>query len=158
MTISLVRADTGQDADALTRMAAGLLPHDPFSEDTWAEPGIDAYWIVNNGDRVGILAAERGVRPAASYFEDSLPDPGNMYLLLIAVQSPWQRQGVATAAIKQFIELARSAGAHCVHSNLRASNTASEKLHLSLGFKPNGRVEDYYPEPREDTLLFRLDV
>jgi ribosomal protein S18 acetylase RimI-like enzyme len=53
------------------------------------------------------------------------------------------------------IDRAREAGATEIRQEIRVSNTAAQKLGLSVGFIQQGRRPDYYRDPVEDALLFK---
>jgi GNAT superfamily N-acetyltransferase len=54
----------------------------------------------------------------------------------VAVTLKYQRRGIGTMMLKRAMELAKERGATLLHSDTGIENTASQKLHESLGFKP----------------------
>jgi len=73
----------------------------------------------------------------------------------IAVSPEARRRGVGRALMTALVERALQAGATEIRQEVRASNTAAQKLGLSVGFIPEGRRPDYYRDPTEDALLFK---
>ena len=156
MTIRLVLANPAKDAPDLTGAAKVLVPDDPFEEGVWGEDSIDAYWIMDGDERIGVLVTERDVSIAPTYAEESLRSPGNLYLCLIGVFPARQRQGIAREAFALIVAHARETGMHNIQSNLRESNLSSLRFHEAVGFMPAGRIEGYYPNPKEDTLVMNF--
>ena len=54
----------------------------------------------------------------------------------IAISQPHRRKGVGTKMLKHVEQLARERGAHLLRSETGIENTASDGLHLKVGFKP----------------------
>ena len=73
----------------------------------------------------------------------------------IAVSPRILRRGVGRALMTAFIDQAREAGATEIRQEIRASNTAAQKLGLSVGFTHQGQRPNYYRDPVEDALLFK---
>lgn len=73
----------------------------------------------------------------------------------IAVAPGARRRGIGRALIAALIDRARETGATEIRQEIRASNTAAQKLGLSVGFIQEGRRPDYYRDPVEDALLFK---
>jgi ribosomal-protein-alanine N-acetyltransferase len=74
----------------------------------------------------------------------------------IAVGKDCQRHGYGSCLLDFFIRSARSW--HCQHALLevRAGNTAAIRLYEKYAFQRVGRRRDYYSQPVEDALVFRL--
>ena len=73
----------------------------------------------------------------------------------IAVSPEARRRGVGRALMTALVHRALQAGATEIRQEVRASNTAAQKLGLCVGFIPEGRRPDYYRDPTEDALLFK---
>ena len=73
----------------------------------------------------------------------------------IAVTPQAQRGGIGRALMMALIDRARQANATEIRQEIRASNTAAQKLGLSVGFIQEGRRRNYYRDPVEDALLFK---
>ncbi|OLE14053.1 MAG: ribosomal-protein-alanine N-acetyltransferase [Acidobacteria bacterium 13_1_20CM_4_56_7] len=73
----------------------------------------------------------------------------------IAVSAMAKRQGIGRTLLLALIDSARKAKATEIRQEIRASNTAAQKLGLSLGFLDEGRRPNYYQNPTEDALLFK---
>jgi ribosomal-protein-alanine N-acetyltransferase len=64
-------------------------------------------------------------------------------LLLLAVAPSWRGRGIGRALLGQFIEEARSRGAHRLHLEVRDGNPAVQMYRLA-GFDLAGRRSKYY--------------
>jgi len=73
----------------------------------------------------------------------------------VAVAPDSRRSGIGRALMAALINLARKAGATEIRQEIRISNTAAQKLGLSVGFIQEGRRPDYYRDRVEDALLFK---
>ena len=158
MKTTLIPADTSKNAQALTDMASVLVPFDPFDTDTWTEPGTETYWIMHCGARIGIVSVKRDAAIAENYFDNLPKCPGSLYVLLIGVLPQYRRRKIAKRTFQEVIAVARDRHMRVLQSNCRESNRASERLHLSSGFKVTGKLPGYYPNPLEDTITFSMDL
>lgn len=73
----------------------------------------------------------------------------------IAVSPIARRRGIGRTLMTALIDRARQTGATEIRQEIRASNTAAQKLGLSVGFIQQGRRSNYYRDPVEDALLFK---
>lgn len=73
----------------------------------------------------------------------------------IVVSPACQRQGMARALLVQVLDIFTRGGACRALLEVRASNTAAQRLYGSLGFELDGVRKNYYPShgAREDALL-----
>ena len=97
--------------------------------------------------RKGVLAAYI----AYSVIEDE------MEILNLAVHPDYRRQGLAERLLSESFK-------DCVESNVsksfldvKASNEPALGLYRKFGYKQVGVRKKYYPDTREDALLFRYD-
>ena len=73
----------------------------------------------------------------------------------IAVAPDARRRGIGCALMSALIDRARQSNATEIRQEIRESNTAAQKLGLSVGFMQEGRRPSYYRDPIEDALLFK---
>ena len=73
----------------------------------------------------------------------------------IAVSPACQRQGMARALLTRVLDIFTRDGANRALLEVRASNTAAQRLYGSFGFERDGVRKNYYPMhgAREDALL-----
>lgn len=83
------------------------------------------------------------------------------HIATVATHPEWQRRGLAKWLLINMLERARQQGAQQATLEVRASNTAAQKLYLHMGFIEVGRRRGYYPPSAnrrqgEDALLLTL--
>ena len=78
------------------------------------------------------------------------------YIGNIAVKPEYRRQGIADELISAVINKAKSEKLAFVTLEVRASNSAAIGLYLKHGFKEEGRIKNYYFDPREDALIMTV--
>ncbi|MGC1435574.1 MAG: ribosomal protein S18-alanine N-acetyltransferase [Terriglobales bacterium] len=76
----------------------------------------------------------------------------------IAVAGPVQRSGLGTRLLGEFLDWARGRGAEEVFLEVRESNFAARRLYEKWAFLETGRRKDYYREPEEDAIVYRLGL
>jgi ribosomal-protein-alanine N-acetyltransferase len=141
----------------------------------------------NAADIPAMMALERGAANAAHWleheyqrlFESSLPhrvaivieEHGEVqgFLIARALDREWeienivvsgalQRRGLGTALLSGFLKSACAEGAEEVFLEVRESNTAARKLYEKLAFREGGRRKNYYRQPDEDAVIYRLKL
>jgi ribosomal-protein-alanine N-acetyltransferase len=102
-----------------------------------------------------LLAGPDGLSPApddpAVGFLLSRGAAGEEELLLIAVHPEHRGNGIGTALIERFIDVARQRGTERLFLEMREGNPA-ERLYVALGFEPVGRRRQYYRSARNGPL------
>ncbi len=76
----------------------------------------------------------------------------------VVVVSRFQRQGIGTRLLSEFLARARDTKSSNVFLEVRESNVAARKLYEKAGFRQHGRRKDYYSNPPEDAILYRQDI
>lgn len=74
----------------------------------------------------------------------------------VAVCPDFRRMGVGEALMAAQREVARSRGITVMMLEVRASNTAAQRLYEKLGWEKLGTRKNFYSSPREDALLYNL--
>jgi [ribosomal protein S18]-alanine N-acetyltransferase len=67
-----------------------------------------------------------------------------------------RRQGLGTQLLRTFLGLARTHGAKTIWLDVRASNSAARALYEKCGFIHRGGRLNYYREPEENAVQYRL--
>jgi ribosomal-protein-alanine N-acetyltransferase len=80
-----------------------------------------------------------------------------MHILNLAVAPEFRRQGIARKLVLSALSHARSKGARRAFLEVRASNTAAQKLYSSLGFSGAAIRRAYYDTPVEDAVIMTLE-
>jgi ribosomal-protein-alanine acetyltransferase len=74
----------------------------------------------------------------------------------IAVAATARRRGIAGQLLSQLISGARTEKAEAIFLEVRESNRAARALYEKWGFQEVGRRPNYYREPTEDAVVYRL--
>jgi ribosomal-protein-alanine N-acetyltransferase len=80
-----------------------------------------------------------------------------MHILNLAVAPDARRHGIAKRLVLAGISYAKAKGAHRAFLEVRASNSAAQKLYSSLGFTGTSLRRDYYDLPVEDAVVMTLE-
>jgi [ribosomal protein S18]-alanine N-acetyltransferase len=117
-----------------------------------------AHWsVVQYGDRIDagrtLLAESDG---QACGFLCARVVVGEWEIENVVVEEGFRRRGIAGELVRAVIAEARSAGGSSVLLEVRESNLAARRLYEKCGFRETGRRREYYREPTEDAILYRL--
>ena len=74
----------------------------------------------------------------------------------IAIAGPARRRGLGTRLLGELLDLARPRGAESVFLEVRESNRAARALYEKWSFLESGHRKQYYKDPEEDAILYRL--
>lgn len=74
----------------------------------------------------------------------------------IAIAGPARRRGLGTRLLGELLDLARARSAQAVFLEVRESNQAARALYEKWSFLESGRRPQYYKDPEEDAILYRL--
>lgn len=83
---------------------------------------------------------------------------GEMEILNIAVMPEHRRGGAGRRLLQAALDDGAENGVQECFLDVRASNVPAISLYEEFGFEMTGRRKRYYPDNREDALLFRLDM
>ena len=75
----------------------------------------------------------------------------------IAVREPYRRQGIGELMLLAVIDKAREYKANVVTLEVRASNTAAQRLYRKYGFNQVGLRRGYYMDNKEDAVLMTTE-
>ncbi len=76
----------------------------------------------------------------------------------IAVRVSKRRAGIAAALISHLIDIALKDKASVIFLEVRSENRPAIKLYEKAGFCLSGRRKDYYSHPKDDALIYKLDL
>ncbi|KUO40881.1 MAG: hypothetical protein AVW06_05040 [Hadesarchaea archaeon DG-33-1] len=68
------------------------------------------------------------------------------HILAIAIDPPYQRQGIASTLMEHVIDRLRARGAKLVRLEVRKSNAGAQQFYSKLGFRQQGEVPYYYED------------
>jgi ribosomal-protein-alanine N-acetyltransferase len=80
-----------------------------------------------------------------------------MEILNIAVHPDFRRKGIAARLLDRAFEICIKKGIAKSFLDVKKSNTAALNLYQKYGYKQIGVRKNYYPDTKEDALLFRYD-
>ena len=80
-----------------------------------------------------------------------------MHILNLAVTPLYRRRRIARQLVLDAIKRAYAKGARRAFLEVRASNTAAQKLYSNLGFTGSFVRRDYYDSPTEDAVIMTLE-
>src|SRR5712664_159890 len=83
---------------------------------------------------------------------------GELHINNLAVRENRRQQGIGRSLLTRVLAEANFAAAFVAFLEVRAGNAAARAFYESCGFRVVGRRRNYYPEPREDALIMRLDM
>jgi len=80
------------------------------------------------------------------------------HILAIAIDPPYQRQGIASALMEHVIDRLRARGAKLVRLEVRKSNAGAQQFYSKLGFQQQGEVPYYYEDGESAvTMDYKLE-
>jgi len=83
---------------------------------------------------------------------------GELELMNIAVHPFHRRKGLGARLMAEMLRLARAEGVVEGFLEVRRSNAGAIDLYRKFGFIQIGTRKNYYPDNKEDALLFRLGL
>lgn len=76
----------------------------------------------------------------------------------IVVAEKFQRRGVGTRLLSEFIAHARAANGSGIFLEVRQSNQNARALYRRAGFEETGSRKGYYAGPSEDAIVYRFGL
>jgi len=80
-----------------------------------------------------------------------------MEILNLAVLPDFRKLGLATALLRRGFEVCKKMGIAQSFLDVKISNTPAIELYKKFGYVQIGVRKKYYPDTKEDALLFRYD-
>ncbi|WP_250645478.1 ribosomal protein S18-alanine N-acetyltransferase [Salidesulfovibrio onnuriiensis] len=80
-----------------------------------------------------------------------------MEILNLAVHPDFRRRGLARRLLAAVMDVCREKGMQSGFLDVKESNAPAISLYEDFGFQRNGRRKRYYPDTKEDALLYRYD-
>jgi len=103
--------------------------------------------------------------------EKASSEPGRILAFLVAhrIDQEWElenivvaeesrRHGIGARLIKELIDLARANDGRRIFLEVRESNYVARALYRKMGFAETGSRVDYYSDPSEDAIVYRLSL
>jgi [ribosomal protein S18]-alanine N-acetyltransferase len=80
-----------------------------------------------------------------------------LHILNLAVTEPARRRGIGKMLVLAAVAQGGRKGVKRALLEVRASNSAAQKLYSDIGFTGSGIRRDYYDSPQEDAVIMTLD-
>ena len=145
----VLREMTWRDVPALAALELALFADDAWSEQTWwAELAGRPRRCYVVGERAGVVVGYAGVDRRGEVAD----------VMTIAVVPEAQGQGLGSLLMDWLIEAARCGGAEHMMLEVRADNTAAQRLYSKMGFVMLTVRRRYYQPGDVDAHIMRLHL
>ncbi len=124
----------------------------------WSAAQYDALFASDGQARVALIAADESADSPVQGFLIARCLPEEWEIENIVVDAQHRRRGIGSGLIHKLLAEARKAGVAGIILEVRESNRLAVRLYESIGFKLEGLRKNYYQDPQEDALLFRISV
>jgi ribosomal-protein-alanine N-acetyltransferase len=148
-----IRRMTAEDLDRVMEIAASLR-HAP----QWPREAYKAALDPNAMPRRIALVTDGGQAGRVAGLAVASLIPPQAELEIIAVDTHFQRSGLARGLLAELAGRLRLAGVTEVILEVRATNERALGLYRRLGFVEAGRRPGYYQAPADDAVLMRLEL
>ena len=133
--------------------AVAALDRALFSKESWSEADFEAsladptrfFWVAKEGETL------LGFCGLSQSFEQG-------DILNIGVCPDQRGKGIGSILLQQAIQCFKEQGGKELFLEVRASNAAAKALYEKFGFCRIGIRKNYYQQPAEDGLVYRLEV
>ena len=79
-------------------------------------------------------------------------------IINIATHPGHRNKGAARLLMSKIHEFAAARGVDTVTLEVRESNIPARTLYESFAYKENGRIKNYYSDPKEDAVLYKYEL
>jgi ribosomal-protein-alanine acetyltransferase len=122
----------------------------------WSAAQYDELFVANAQTRIALIAAAESAKPLMRGFLIARCLPEDWEIENIVVDDRHRRRGLGSALVRDLVAEARRAGVRSVILEVRESNLPALRLYESIGFKPEGLRKNYYRDPAEHAVLYRI--
>ena len=149
----MILTDNTEKGKECTLSAVARIESECFSV-PWTKRAIESQ-IYTDGAVFALLITDDG-EAAGFVCGQTASDECELYR--IAVLPKYRGQGNAAKLMTRFIDECRSRGIKNVFLEVRQGNTAARRLYERFSFVPGGRRKNYYSNPTEDAVVYRLSI
>lgn len=129
---------------------------DAFSADNFGR--CVNFLVYLNGFAIGSIVLMHNRSIARTYDDDEPIMEGSLYIISTALLPEYQRIGLGSILKAWQIAYARHNGFKRIVTNARLRNKASIALNKKFSFQVVETIPGYYPKPKEDAVVMRLDL
>jgi ribosomal-protein-alanine N-acetyltransferase len=145
-----IRAGKSEDLEAMV-----ALERQSPTAARWPESFYAALFEKGASERISLVAdEERSLR--GFLIARIIGDECELENVVVAEVS--QRRGVGFRLIRALVDAARDRKVARIFLEVRESNAAARGRYEKCGFAISGRRASYYPDPREDAVLYTLTL
>lgn len=76
----------------------------------------------------------------------------------IVLDSGYQQQGIGERLLSRIVKEAKQSGARQILLEVRSQNAAARNLYVKCGFSVVGGRRGYYRDPKDDAVVYRLEL
>ncbi len=126
----------------------------------WSVEQYEAIFRAGGTHRIALVAVEksRHDEPRVQGFIVAQAIACEWEIENIAVDTSVQRRGLGQRLLVHLLEIARAKGAKSVFLEVRESNSIARSFYENASFSEGGRRKRYYENPKEDAILYRLEL
>jgi ribosomal-protein-alanine N-acetyltransferase len=144
----IVRPATSADIPSMMR----LMNHSATAAH-WSREQYDRVFGADSPRRIALVVQDAG---AVQGFLVAQVVADEWEIENIAIAGQARRRGLGTRLLGEFLDRARAQGAQAVFLEVRESNRAARSLYDKWAFQESGRRVNYYSQPEEDAIVYRL--
>jgi len=122
----------------------------------WSAAQYDVLFAADAQARVALIAADEFPGAPIMGFLIARCLPEEWEIENVVVDKRHRQRGVGTSLVRKVLADARAVGVESAVLEVRESNRQAVRLYESIGFKAEGRRKNYYRDPDEDALLYRV--
>jgi ribosomal-protein-alanine N-acetyltransferase len=124
----------------------------------WSESQYRALFDTGNVQRIMRVAEEDAATGRIQGFLIASCVSHEWEIEIIVVDAALRRRGLGSLLMQDLLRAARAAGVQNMLLEVRKSNEPARRLYEKIGFTMEGIRKDYYRNPPEDALLYRLSL
>jgi [ribosomal protein S18]-alanine N-acetyltransferase len=124
----------------------------------WRAAQYDELFAPGAPARITIVAIEESAEAPIHGFLIARCLPDEWEIENVIVDKQYRQRGIGSLLVRELLARARVGGACSVILEVRESNLPALRLYETIGFKPEGRRRDYYQDPVEDAILYRITL
>jgi ribosomal-protein-alanine N-acetyltransferase len=124
----------------------------------WTESQYQALFDAGNRKRIIRVAEEDAATGRIQGFLIASCSSQEWEVEIVIVDAALRRRGVGFLLMRDLVDAACADRAEKVLLEVRESNEPARRLYEKIGFTVEGRRKDYYRNPPEDALLYRLSL
>jgi len=111
--------------------------------------------ILNNNNALYLIALCDGVVAGYIGIFDLIDE---FSIINVATHPDYRKKGIGRLLMSKIRKHAENKGCAVISLEVRESNVPARTLYDSLGYTVCGRIGNYYSDPKEDAILYQLEI